>query len=797
MSTGDQLERYYTEKLWDWIPEVYRHEDGIAQRPGVLRALVEIVGAHAAEARRGVNRLWDNQFAELADDWALPYIGDLVGTRLVSPLNRAGRRADVARTIFYRRRKGTVPLLETLIREIGRWDGVVVEAFRRLGRTPHRLDAPLAGRGAARMGPVTRTPPGGTADLRASRGGDLVGGPFEEYVHTADVRQLRGELGRFNITKLNFHLFRQIAYEVPFATPLALGNDRFTFDPSGREIPLFRRSQQDEEECTQADEWRIAAPLPCRLLGEARYRLSADDAPPAIAAALSPLFGVTIVGEPKLRAILATLLTAAQLNTHVYPILAASITEDSPRAQLIPSAVSIAVGANSAAAAMSQERVVPANLALGATFNAPAGKTVAVDPQRGQFRFLTPPAAGAKVFVPKHHYGLFGPCGAGTYSRRETIVVSSVAVPVTQVSDGGLTNPGPVAIPLPFPTNGVYEITDNKTYHPASPAGGIVTGVSQLTLQAADERRPYVRLIPQGGGSRWTFRALPKPPGFDPTDPGMRRTLVIDGLWLSLRPSGLSEQTVTGANTPATPVATTIALDGVFDQVIIRHCTIDPGGEQARVTTTKVMPIPAVQLELRGAVEELIIERSIVGPIRESATAADPCSAARVIVRDSIVQSTLLGTNAIETRFATVTLERSTVLGSVVVNRLIASETLVTGEVRVTDKQHGCFRFSATIDVATSRLPRQFESHLIPPVFVPLPVGARLPRHILVSTRFGEPGFAQLSETAPEALRRGAENGSEIGAWSRMFTPIKFDDLKAKVAEYMPFGLVAQFITET
>ena len=74
-----------------------------------------------------------DQFIELCDDWAIPYIGDLVGTRLVHELNRRGRRVDVARTIFYRRRKGTPLVLETLSRDITGWEGTVVESFRRLG----------------------------------------------------------------------------------------------------------------------------------------------------------------------------------------------------------------------------------------------------------------------------------------------------------------------------------------------------------------------------------------------------------------------------------------------------------------------------------------------------------------------------------------------------------------------------------------------------------------------------------------------------------------------------------------
>jgi hypothetical protein len=85
-------------------------------------------------------------------------------------------------------------------------------------------------------------------------------------------------------------------------------------------------------------------------------------------------------------------------------------------------------------------------------------------------------------------------------------------------------------------------------------------------------------------------------------------------------------------------------------------------------------------------------------------------------------------------------------------------------------------------------LPPQFESHFFAPA---------IPNHFFTSRRFGDPGYAQLSETAPESILRGAENRSEIGAFSRLLSPIKLDDLKAKVNEFMPFGLIAQYINET
>ena len=129
-------------------------------------------------------------------------------------------------------------------------------------------------------------------------------------------------------------------------------------------------------------------------------------------------------------------------------------------------------------------------------------------------------------------------------------------------------------------------------------------------------------------------------------------------------------------------------------------------------------------------------------------------------------------------------MECVTVFGAMNVHRVWASEALITGNTDVTDTQTGCFRFSAAPE--GSRLPRPYESHWI-----------KDSNHYFTSRCFGQPGYGQLSQTAPVELCRGAENGSEIGAFSALINPIKLDSLKAKVEEYMPFGLIPIFIQET
>ena len=168
----------------------------------MLRALVEILATQAATLRRSDDRLWDDVFIDLCDDWAVPYLGDLVGTRLVSALDTRGRRVDVAKTIYYRRRKGTPRVLEELIGDITGWDGTVIESF-----PPPGAHAPRARPGAG----SARWPLLGNAARRVGRSAPAV----RVDARRRAVRRVRAHrrtsggstdrTGRWNIPKLVFH----------------------------------------------------------------------------------------------------------------------------------------------------------------------------------------------------------------------------------------------------------------------------------------------------------------------------------------------------------------------------------------------------------------------------------------------------------------------------------------------------------------------------------------------------------------------------------------------------------------
>ncbi len=106
-----------------------------------------------------------------------------------------------------------------------------------------------------------------------------------------------------------------------------------------------------------------------------------------------------------------------------------------------------------------------------------------------------------------------------------------------------------------------------------------------------------------------------------------------------------------------------------------------------------------------------------------------------------------LGVAAIAVAAADVQLTRVTVLGRTAAHRLSASDTILRDFTTVDDTQDGCVRFSAY--AAGSVLPRQFHCAAIP-------AGAP----IFTSDAYGQPGYAQLLESADTAITGGAPGAS-------------------------------------
>src|SRR5215212_11856099 len=111
------------DRLYELLPVAYRQRDEEQGQP--LQALLQVIGKEVDVVEEDISQLYENWFIETCQDWVVPYIGDLIGYR---PVHEAGEevsssqrrnkilipRREVANTMRYRRRKGTLALLELL-----------------------------------------------------------------------------------------------------------------------------------------------------------------------------------------------------------------------------------------------------------------------------------------------------------------------------------------------------------------------------------------------------------------------------------------------------------------------------------------------------------------------------------------------------------------------------------------------------------------------------------------------------------------------------------------------------------
>jgi photosystem II stability/assembly factor-like uncharacterized protein len=68
---------------------------------------------------------------------------------------------------------------------------------------------------------------------------------------------------------------------------------------------------------------------------------------------------------------------------------------------------------------------------------------------------------------------------------------------------------------------------------------------------------------------------------------------------------------------------------------------------------------------------------------------------------------------------------------------------------------------------------------------------------IFTSEKYGEPGYAQLSQVCAKEIRTGAEDNSEMGVFNSLKQPQREANLRASLKEYLRFGLEAGIFYET
>ena len=218
-------------KLYGLLPSYVRVRDAEQGEP--LKALLSIVAEQVAVLEDDLEQLYDDQFIETCAEWAVPYIGDLVGARGLFVFKGAqfSQRALVADTLSDRRRKGTAASLERLAWSATQWNATVVEFFERLATTQY-------------MNHVRRDnlimP-----NLRRWEQLEPIGTPFDRTARLFEARRIATNRGRYNIPNIGIFLWRLGAYSVTFAPPAPAGVRRYVFDALGKPMPLYARPEDN------------------------------------------------------------------------------------------------------------------------------------------------------------------------------------------------------------------------------------------------------------------------------------------------------------------------------------------------------------------------------------------------------------------------------------------------------------------------------------------------------------------------------------------------------------------------
>jgi hypothetical protein len=726
--------------LFDLLPALYRLRDAqlapAAGEMGPLQSLLSIVEEQIAILEENIAQLYDDLFIETCTPWVVPYIGNLIGYQEINDIPSAvdSPRAEVANTIGFRRRKGTVPVFEQLARDATGWGAHAVEFFQVLATTQcirnHvRLQNYYA------------------PDLRSWKPREFMNTGFDKTAHKVDVRaippapaadRLGDGRGHYNVQNIGIFLWSLNAYTLTDAPATAVpgSSQCFRFSTLGADMPLFHQATELPDDTTT-----LAGPsnVPDRLT---RHLLCQD-----------------------IRAI-----TQKDASAVYYgPGLSLAIYSDSSLQDASRILVADLSGADGAWANLSYLSD-PSNLP-----KLPAGaNTIAIDPRLGRIAIPPPPGGQTPSLTTFCCYGFNTAIGGGEYPRASTFTASPEIVRVPgdylHIHDALAALPG----------DGVVEVSDSAVY--SEPAGLTVSvrANGHIELRAADSSRPTLSLggtISVTGGSAGQF--------------------TLNGFLITYAPpQAPSEPPAALLSSPAVNSNELTSL-GITHCTFVPAWALQPNGEpQQNSSGALTYPGPAVLIDHSGLA--VTIAQSILGPLylngESTASLTDTILDASGPTDVAIVASIDASTN-VPVASGALTMNGCTVIGKVYASLLtLVSDCIFVAELTEADvsstpplwnaplwsarHQQGCVRFSYV--PAGAILPRQFECVQQAP---------GTPAPMFYSLQYGDPAYAKLLPTTDSSIRQGACDGGEMGAYHSVLAPQREANLLTRLAEYIPVGM--------
>ncbi|WP_420456539.1 hypothetical protein [Rubrivirga sp.] len=724
------------EALYALLPAVHRIRD--AEQGGPLRALFEVLGEQGRLVEEDVARLYDNAFIETCEEWAVPYIGDLLGVRPLHSVRADGfsQRTRVANTIAYRRRKGTATMLEQLARDTTGWPARAVEFFELVATTQHVNHVRLHNH---------RAP-----DLRDAAQLELIDTAFDVHAHTADVRSIARDRGRHNLPNVGLFLWRLQAYAVERTEARAVTDPpdgRYRFHPYGIDVPLVNRPQTETEITSLAQEVNVPGRLRRRPLYD---ELEARRAAFVAGEAPSPVF---FGDRPPVEVFL-----------------------DGADDPLAPEQVLICNLSGWDGAGWSP----PAPVALADPDGATLSTQVAVDPVLGRLAMLggvpVPTSVGARWA-----YGFPGDVGGGPYDRQDSL-------------DAALTRPATWTRSVGAGAD-VAALTDALDEWHAQPPGtvGVLALVNNATY-AADLVGPTRIRIPEGSllviaAATLDADGRPEPldrrahllgdvevEGTAPTESDTPGTLVLDGLLIE------SEVRVRGTSAGHHLGGLRIAHSTVgMHEADPRGVRVEAGSSANPELVLDLDHVVCGRVEAPETVRGVRVRDSVVQSDDVALGGADAPGPPATIERSTV--------------FGRVRVRELTLGSDSLFTDPVEADRLQTGCVRFCYVPAGSRtprRFRCQPDLALRRRSEALE--LASVAALPPAERERVRRRVrptFTAVDYGDPAFTQLAASCPDEIRTGAEDGSEMGVWNALRQPQRVANLDASLAEYLRIGLDA------
>ena len=691
------------ERIYALLPAVYRIRDYEEGEP--LKSLLGVIAEQVAVLEEDLEQLYDDQFIETCAEWAVPYIGDLVGARGLYVWQGAefSNRAQVANTLAYRRRKGTASVIEQLARDVTGWPASVVEFFQLLATTQYMNHLRLAN--------VV------TPDLRRGDQLERVTTPFDPLARNADVRRIEPRRGRYNIPNIGIFLWRIESYPLTEAPAYRFNaadatDRRFLFNPLGLPARLYNLPDEEDDITHLATPENVPAPITRRQLAGDLARHPSQE----------PIH----YGNDR-----AILLKIDGVDARPDEVVACDLSDD---------------GGTWAHANMTDRH--------------------AIDPVLGRLRLNAATAPDADVRV-SFRYGFSAEMGGGEYGRAESFVGTGdvIKVPTEQASISDAFNQ--------LNQDGVVEIIDNNYY--VEPLATNVPAGLEIEIRAVDERRAIV---------------------------------AVDNDWL-IGGGADSELTINGLALMSGALLVPQAAGNNLRVLRLNHCTLMPGPSPAIRDIPARPSMPRLVIRLPNVRVE--IDRCILGAIHADV-------GAEVFITNSIIDAG----DEREVAYAApdgvgpgapLEIENSTVIGRLRTSVLEASNTIFFARAAETEGvegpspeseedalpeevwlaplsvarlQEGCVRFSYV--PPGSQVPRRYECQPLPDATAS---EAERVRPLFTSLRYGEAGYCQLSRECAVEIRTGADDEAEMGAFHNLFQPQREANLRARLEEYLRFGLEA------